>query len=487
MKWMLCLVGLACAAAFARADEFDVRRYGARGDGQTLDSPAINRAIAAAHAAGGGTVVVPAGTFLCGSVHLLSHVLLRLDPGCRLRASAAGAGYDRPEPNPDEDRHAYEDWGHRHWHNSLIWADGADDFGIVGTGLIEGKALERDWSPADATGVTVGNKAIALKNCRNVLLRDFSILYGGWFGILATGADNLAIENLKIDTNRDGMDIDCCRNVHITDCSVNSPQDDGICLKSSHGLGYNRATENVTISDDHVSGFDVGTFLDGTCQRHQRAPTGRIKFGTEANGGFKNITVANCTFDYCRGLALEEVDGGDLEDVTISNLVMRDIANAPIYLRLAVRDRGPAGTRPGHLRRISISHVQASGVQGKAAVIIAGIPGHPIEDVALSDIHILTQGGGTAADAARTPPELETGYPEPETHGVQPASGFYVRHARGISFLNVDARTEEPDARPAFVLDDVRHVWFEHSDGTKRFLNPADQPVFSRESDHPTP
>jgi polygalacturonase len=464
------------AAVAAQADEFDVRHYGARGDGQTLDSPAINRAIAAANAAGGGTVVVPVGVFNCGSIHLLSHVYLQLDPGSRLHASASGADFDRPEPNPAEDAGQFEDWGHRHWHNSLIWAEGAADFGIIGTGLIEGKSLERDWHKGDATGVTVGNKAIAFKNCHNVLLRDFSILYGGWFGILAIGTDNLTIEALRIDTNRDGMDIDCCRNVHVTDCSVNSPLDDGICLKSTHGLGYNRATENVTISDCHVSGFDTGTFLDGTYQRHQKAPTGRIKFGTESNGGYKNVTVTNCTFDYCCGLALEEVDGGVLEDVTISNLVMRDIVNSPIYIRLSARNRGPKGTQTGIVRRVSISHIQASNVQGKESVIIAGVPGHNIEDISLSDIHIFSKGGGTQEDAAITPPELVTDYPEPSRHGVQPAYGYYVRHVRGISFFDVDSRTATPDARPAFVLDDVSGVWFDHTEGKQVIVNGADQP-----------
>jgi polygalacturonase len=113
----------------------------------------------------------------------------------------------------------------------------------------------------------VANKAIALKNCRNVILRDFSILHGGHFGILATGVDNLTIDNLKIDTNRDGMDIDCCRNVRIANCSVNSPWDDGICLKSSFALGYARATEMVTISNCLVTGsYEEGALLDGTLE-----------------------------------------------------------------------------------------------------------------------------------------------------------------------------------------------------------------------------
>src|SRR5437764_1068698 len=214
------------------------------------------------------------------------------------------------------------------------------DISILGPVVIWGKGLSRGWGAGPkAEDPGVANKAIALKNCRNVILRDFSILQGGHFGILATGVDNLTIDNLKIDTNRDGVDIDCCRNVRVSNCSVNSPWDDAICLKSSFGLGYARATEMVTITNCLVSGsFALGSLLDGTFKplpTGQRIPrTGRIKFGTESNGGFKNITVSNCVCDGSQGLALESVDGGIFEDVTITNITMRDITSAPIFLRL---------------------------------------------------------------------------------------------------------------------------------------------------------
>ncbi len=208
----------------------------------------------------------------------------------------------------------------------------------------------------------IGNKAVVLKLCRNVILRDFTIQHGGWFGILATGVDNCTIDNLKIDTNRDGMDLDCCRNVRVSNCSVNSPFDDGICPKSSFALGEFRPCENITITNCQVSGYDEGSFLDGTFKRDvnkysHKSPTGRIKCGTESNGGFKNITISNCVFEYCRGLAFEAVDGALCEDITVSNITMRDIGNAPIFLRLGARMRGPAGTPVGAMRRIIIDNV----------------------------------------------------------------------------------------------------------------------------------
>src|ERR1700738_690796 len=277
-----------------RPVDFDVCRYGARGDGTTIDSPAINAAIEAAANVGGGTVIFPAGVYASYSIHLKSNVALFLQQGATILAAPTpydgmtSGGYDAAEPQGAWE--PYQDYGHNHWHNSLLWGENIHDFGIFGPGLIWGKGLSRghdEKALPNTTPTGVGNKAIALKNCRNVILSDFSILQGGWFGILATGVDNLTIDNLKIDTNRDGMDIDCCRNVRVSNCTVNSPYDDGICPKSSFALGYARATENVTITNCYVTGtYEMGTMLDGTFKRFgpdfKVVPTGRIKCGTES-------------------------------------------------------------------------------------------------------------------------------------------------------------------------------------------------------------
>jgi polygalacturonase len=312
----------------------------------------------------------------------------------------------------------------------------------------------------------LGNKAIGLKNCRNVIIRDISILNGGHFAILATGVDNLTIDSVKIDTNRDGIDIDSCRNVRISNASVNSPNDDAIVLKSSYALGFARATENVTVTGCLVSGYDIGSLLDGTFKRNvteapdHDGPAGRIKLGTESNGGFKNITISNIVFDHCRGLALETVDGGSLEDVSITNITMRDIVNSPIFLRLGGRMRGPAGMPVGELRRINISNIIAYNADPRYASIISGIPGHDIEDVRLSNVRIYYRGGGTSEQAALEPPERETNYPEPSMFGVIPAYGLFVRHVKGLAMNDVEVRYLNEDQRPAFVLNDVKGADF---------------------------
>ncbi|MBE2216052.1 MAG: glycoside hydrolase family 28 protein [Opitutaceae bacterium] len=475
---------------------FNVRDHGAVGDGLALDTDAINRAVAAAAEAGGGTVVFPAGTYLTFSIRLRSRVTLHLGAGATLLAAdpAEHAGrYDAPE-KPDND--LYQDFGHSHFQNSLVWGIDLEDVGITGPGRIHGKGLTRRgpgaaWkkrageiplsmvqeTPGNRPVRTreeqvaamdgLGNKAIALKRCRNVVLRDFSVLMGGHFALLATGVDNLTIDHVTVDTNRDGFDIDGCRHVRISNCAVNSPNDDAIVLKSSFALGELRPTENVAIVNCSVSGFNAGSLLDGTRLRTQeRAPdrdgvTGRIKIGTESNGAFRNITIANCTFERSRGLAFETVDGATIEDVTVTNLVMREITTAPIFLRLGDRARGPEGTPVGAIRRVIISMITVYDAESRFASILSGLPGHPIEEVTLSNIRIVHRGGGTAEDAARRPAENPDSYPEPSMFGTIPAHGLFVRHVRGLVVRHLDVTAMAPDARPAVVLDDVVGVRFD--------------------------
>jgi polygalacturonase len=562
----LCGAGLlALAATSARAQtaaaiplapaSYNVRAFGATGDGKTLDTDAINQAIAAAAAAGGGTVEFPAGTYLSFSIRLKSHINLHLGQGCVIVAATEAPGfgsYDAAEPNEPGDKFHYQDFGHSHFHNSLIWGDGLEDIAITGPGRIYGKGLPRSNGgfgrgpgangipgvngPAAGGGAAAGNgtpggdfagmpalppaapppasagansrgrggnKSIALLNCRNVTLRDFSILQGGWFGLLTTGVDNLTIDNVRVDTNRDGFDIDGCRNVRINDCTVNAINDDAIVLKSTYVLGHLRSCENFTITGCEVSGYDPGSFFDGTYKTTQEhavdrdGPTGRIKIGTETDGDFRNITIANCVFDRSRGLALEAVDGATIEGVTITNIAMRNICNAAIFLRIGNRARGPAGTPVGTIRNVSISHVIATDVDARYPIIIAGLAGHPIENVSLSDIRVVSRGGLSLDDAAKQPaslvnrfflraagladprdpflpPEQEKAYPEPSMFGLLPAYGIYVRHAANLQFRDLNLGFMKDDTRPAIVLDDVAGVEFDHLKAARA----GDAPLF---------
>jgi polygalacturonase len=466
----------AAAQETAPQPTFDVRRYGATGDGKTLDTDAVNRAIEAASTAGGGTVIFPQGTYLCFSIHLKSQVHLQLQQGSTILAADSprpgeqtgyhGGTYDAAEPNAPWE--AYQDFGHNHWHNSLLWGENLHDLSITGPGLIWGKGLARGTSHSpdefSAEQPGVGNKAIALKNCRNVLVRDVSILKAGHFGLLLTGVDNVTLDNLKIDTDRDGIDLDCCQNARVSNCTVNSPWDDGICPKSSFALGYARPTRNVTISNCWVTGYyELGSVLDGTFKKFApdfRVPrTGRIKFGTESNGGFINMAVSNCIFEGCQGFALESEDGALLEDVTITNTTMRDLTSGPIFMRLGSRLRGPKdSTKVGCIKRVLISNLNCYNAPTKVSSILSGIPGYAIEDVKIADVYVQTAGGGTI-DPTPTP-EFETKYPDPSMFGVTPASGFFLRHLRNLEMSHVEVANASPDARPAFYLSEVERADF---------------------------
>ena len=443
----------AFSQVFNQQGVYNIITFGAKGDGQNLDSKAINKAIETAANAGGGMVYLPAGNYVSGAIHLKSNISLYLDQGATIIATSEDPGsvYDQEEQTVNT---TYQDSGHSHFHNALIWGEEIHDVSILGPGKIWGKGLIKDYKK----GSKEANKALVFYKCRNILIRDVTFLHGGWFAILATGVDNLTIDNLKMDTNRDGMDIDCCRNVRISNCSVNSPYDDGICLKSTYALGFARATENVTITNCQVSGYDEGSFLDGTYKREDKEAyrTGRIKFGTESNGGFKNIAISNCVFDFCHGLALETVDGGLLEDVTISNITMRDIISAPIFLRLGARMRGPQGTQVGELRRVSINDIRVYNADSDQSCIISGIPGHDIKDLQLSNIRIYYKGGGTVEQAGKQVPENDKSYPEPSMFGIMPAYGFYFRHVNGLKLRDIEVSFLNDDARPALILNDVK-------------------------------
>jgi len=210
----------------------------------------------------------------------------------------------------------------------------------------------------------------------------------------------------------------------------------------------------------------VGTFYNGTYQRNEwkkvpdkMGPTGRIKFGTESNGGFKNISISNCVFDYCRGLALETVDGALLEDVVINNITMKDIVNAPLYLRLGARMRGPQGTSVGVLRRVIISNINVYNADSHFASIISGIPGNDIEEVLLNNISIHYRPMDSAV--SKIPvlvPENEKDYPEPARMGIMPAYGFFIRHANGIAMNNVQLYYSGSETRPAIMMEDVKNA-----------------------------
>ncbi|WP_311270411.1 glycosyl hydrolase family 28-related protein [Sphingobium sp. WCS2017Hpa-17] len=467
----------------------DVRDHGAKGDGVAIDSDAFNRAIEAASKAGGGTVVVPPGHYLCFSIRLKSHITLLLMPGSLIEAADPRrhkGRYDLPEGVYEEQ---FVDYGVAHFHNALIYGDGVTDVAIIGRGMIHGLGLDREgpaprwhgiegWKSPKEQGLTAdaarraipremeyegrGNKAVALRRCRNVLLRDFTILQGGHFACYVLGSTNVTIDNLTIDTDRDGIDIDCCRDVRVTNCIVNAHKDDAIVLKSSYALQEPVFCEDVSVIGCKTSGYDLGTLIDGQYRPSTYRSTdnvgvlGRIKLGTDSATGFRNVLISGCTCENTRGLQMGAIDGGVLEDVTFSDINLRNVVNHPIFVRLAARNRAPRGNGPSKVRRVRFSDINVSGASGPYACGIVGNPGAPIEDVSFSNVHVRSAGGGSATDAARAIPERPASSLEPSFMGAFPAHGLFVRHARNISLRDVSFDVEATDARPAILFDDVQ-------------------------------
>ena len=464
--FFLAVVHSVAVSAQTAVHGYNVRQFGALGNGKHLDSRAINRAIAACHRHGGGTVEIPAGIYLCGSIHLKSNINLHLEPGAEILGAPIPLGaYDPAEAFAGK---AYQDGGHTYFHNSLIWGENLKNVAITGMGEINGGGLTsgahgwtRHHRAEVAKHIGVGDKAIALKLCTNVLIRNITIVHGGHFGILVTGCNLLTLNNITIDTDRDGVDIDCCRNTVVSNCRINSPYDDGLCLKATDALHKLWPTENVTITNCELSGFKEGTLLNGKMLPSRRE-NGRIKLGTESDGGFKNITISNCTFRDCMGLAVEEVDGAMLEDINISNITMRNVKDCPIYITLGDRDRAPPPVTVGHLRHILISNIVATNVGAMSGIQITGLPHHDVRDIRLDNIRLIFNGGGTRKDARRNPPELNKGYPGPTHIGVIPSYGVFVRHARNIELSNIKVSFKKTDYRPAMICKDVHSLQINH-------------------------
>lgn len=463
----------------------DVRKYGARGDGKAIDSPAINRAIRAAAKRGGGVVLVPPGRYLSFSIRLLDNITLALSAGAVIEAAdpdTHGRNYDPPENYMEEQ---WQDFGITHVNNSLIYANGASNIGIVGPGMLHGLGLDRDgpgdrwwarpnWQSAKALGITpkelflrdpkeaaqVGraNKTVGLRDCRNVRLQDFTILQAGHFGIIAHGCSNMQLDGIVIDTDRDGIDIDCCRDVRVINCTVNAPKDDAIVLKSSGALGRPVLCEDILIQGCKTSGYAMGSLLDGSYRKSDYGSPdtagvlGRIKMGTETIGGFRNVRISDCICTNSRGILIGIVDGGTMEDVVVSGITLRDPVNAPLFVHHAARMRAPKGTPVGKIRRVRFENVQASGALPGYPCGVEGIADGPIEDVTFRGIDITARGGGsvTGEPEYRRETSLEVSYLK-----NIPAHGLWARHARRLTVQDCRFAVETPDARPTIALRNV--------------------------------
>ena len=462
------------------ASVLDVRACGATGNGHDLDTAAINDAIVTVSRRGGGVVKVSAGDYLCNTIHLQNDVTLQLDCGAILRAAPQGH-YDPVEPN----RWArYQDFGHDHWRNSMICGLGVANAAVIGQGLVCGDGLSRGRWVEDVVGTRgIADKVIALKQCRNIALSGFNLVGSAHFGVLATGVEKLTIGGLLVDTGRDGIDIDCCSDVAIEDTCFNTPYDDSIALKSSAALGYQKPTSDVRISRCLVTGgFAPGTLYDGrrVVVSARDGMKARIKIGTESCWGFENIVVENCAIWNALGIPLLTVDGGALKNVVLRDIVMENIQDAPLFLRLGERLRAFSDAAVHDFRDVTVENLKCSGFG--MPIMIAGIPGHRIANVALKNIELVArsaqtaaEGGGwmavgapTAGSADLVPPEAARSYPEAGMFGSLPATLVFARHVAGLAIDGLRLCTVTSDRVLAKAAADRRPLfWFEDVEGER--------------------
>ena len=407
---------------------FNVRSYGAVGDGTHLDTKAIQNAVDACARAGGGAVWFPAGAYISGTIVLKDRVTLDLDAGAVLLGSKNLQDYPSFVPSLRSFTDSYTE-------RSLIYAEGLQDIGIRGRGVIDGQGA------AFKGPYKVRPYMMRFVSCRNVSVTDVSIRNSPMWVQHYLACDGVEVRGIsvhsRVNVNNDGIDIDCSQRVRISDCEISSG-DDAIVLKATAG----RPCKDVVITN---------CVLSTACNA--------LKLGTESNGGFENIAISNCTIYDTRlaGIVLEMVDGGVLAGVNVSNIIMNGVG-APVFIRLGNRARpftdGGAFPMVGKLRNVSISNVQAVGA-GSVGCAIAGLPGHAIENVVLENLRLTFAGGGKRGDARREIPENAEKYPEHTMFGTLPAYGFYCRHVKGLSLRGIETAFLEDDERPALACDDV--------------------------------
>ncbi len=412
----------------AQARVFNIKNHGAIGDGVAMETDAIQKTIDACHAAGGGIVRVPAGDFQIGTIRLKSNVTLSLDHGANLLGSTNMADYRTEGLRPAREGNS----------ECLFYAEDATNIRLEGLGVVDGRGTREHFPRRSGPGGKDNRpRLLRFEDCENVTFSGMTWKRPAFWGLHLIDCKNIHFDAVTIrfrnnNFNNDGLDLDGCENALIENCDIESG-DDAICLKSSKNPCRNIVVRGCKVASN----------------------TAPLKLGTSSHGGFIDVRVTNCYFyDSPMGaIKLQLVDGGRLENVHISRIVMQNVGN-PLFIRLGNRGNTYAGGRAGKapvgtLKNIRISDVVAEVTvedRAKAAeaiyrnlevdttpgvtdhekakagpIMITGIPGHYVENVVLENIKISYPGHGTEEDAKRVVPEDEDRYPEQFFFGVLPA------------------------------------------------------------------
>jgi polygalacturonase len=437
---------------------YDVKEFGATGDGKTNDTPAINKAINQAISEGGGTIKFPAGKYMAASIHLKSNIQFVLDDNATIEGLKYG--YDAPEPNEKWDK--YQDFGHSHFHNAVMWGENLENFAMVGGKLNGGGAItgdpKRPTTQPDGSHAWGGDKVISIKVGKNLLFKNVTHETGGHFVYLLNDCENITINNIVIKKSRDALDLMGCRNVAVSECNFTGCSDDTLGIKSDYALGRRIKTENI---------YAWNNYFESGCNGQQ--------FGSETAGDFKNVNIWNIKIGLSMkaGIGITCNDSAVIEDLHYKNIDIKKAAN-PIYMLITRRMRtGEEGAQIGTIRNVKIENVTCTDVvagknHGPAhAATISGLPERSIENITLENVKIVYKGGEPRSEAT-TQPVYPKDY-SPRSLGTRPASGFYVRHVKGLTFKNCEIDYESANEKPVLIFEDVHGLALDRF----RFSKPA--------------
>jgi polygalacturonase len=417
--------------AFA-ATTLNVKSFGATGNGSTNDTAAINRAIVAANGTSGGAIVeFPSGTYLsANTIHMMSNVTLQLDSGATL-LGASGTGYDHAESNSFDQ---YQDYGHSHFHDAMIYGDRLSNIGFTGSGTIDGGGHLITGNP----GTGQADKIISLTRCNNLTLNNITLRRGGHFAALINGCDTVHADHLHVLTSsdRDAWNIISTTNVTITNSDIQG-NDDAIVFKSDYALGAKLPNGHVSVSDTHASA--------GCCNA--------LMFGSETCGDFTdyhfdriNITSANKS-----GLGMVSMDGANISDVHYRDITVSGVAS-PIMEKIGTRRRCGNSPGIGHISNITYDNVTLSGKSSPSysPTLWGQSGGNQISNVTFNNVNITVPGGHSSVS---TGVPSDNGDYNPNSLGTRPAYGWYIHNANHITFNNSSVRFGSSDARPAVIAN----------------------------------
>jgi len=421
-----------------------VEDFGAISNDEDLDTEAINKAIDSCSTLKNGIIIFSSGTYLAGSIHLKSNVTLQIEKGAKIQAAPKGiTAFDEPEPNSWD---KYQNFGLSHFHNALIWGDSIENVTIRGEGIISGTA-----SLYSNPEVGDGDKAISLKLCKKIDIKNVTITEGGYLALLATGCEGVNIYDVKVETKMDGMSLVGSSNVDVLNCELETGND-GISLKSDYSLGRRLSSEDINISSCIIS-------AGGTA----------LQIGPETVEDFRNIQISNITIKKADnvGISFTSNHGAVIDGVNVQNITMENVS-IPFFINLSkIKGGTPGSPVVGEIKNIRISNAVVKDVYGygsgwKFTSTVMGKSNRMLENIVLENMRITYKGGSLNYLALeKDPAEIELPKIEDyraEMYGLRPSYGLYCRYIKGLKIRNVSVDFEKEDPRPAVILRDIEGI-----------------------------